>query len=267
MRGPHDDPGGDGERVDELERLCVDIEATEEKYTAQVKAEEQRRWREWVSEGIDKGASRAHAYTRIPKAWTPTTAHLADGTVSSSVDDLVEEQRDKFKRLWKPSDRPFRYKWDDDTELPAMDAAHLRATANTFAAGTSTTYDGLHPRHIGRLSDGALDTLGIILAAVERSGAWPRQISLIVATLLPKPAGGFRPIGLAPAVYRLWSKARRTTTDEWERRHTRPFFAACSGNGPIDTLWRMAARQEASVACDEVAATISEDFHAFFRTY
>ncbi len=167
----------------QMDVLCADIEAVEVQYTTQMKTDEQRKWREWVSEGIDKGASRAHAYSRMPKAWTPTTALLADGTVSSSVDDLMNEQRDKFKRLWGPSDRPFKYSWKDDAELPTMRADHLRATANTFAERTSTTYDGLHPRHLGRLSDDSLDTLGIIFAAVERSGTWPRQVSLIIATL------------------------------------------------------------------------------------
>ncbi len=188
----------------------------------------------------------------------------ADGMMSSSVDDLMEEQRNKYRALWQPSDVPFRYEWSDEEELPPMSAAHLRSTANSFAARTSTTYDGFHPRQLGKLSDEALDTLGLLLAAVERSGIWPRQISLIVATLLPKLAGGFRPIGMAPAVYRLWSKGRRIVADEWEQRHRRPFFAACSGNGPADTLWRMTARQEAGVANDEAAAAVTEDLQAFF---
>ncbi len=254
-----------GGPLERLEQLCSDIDTTEAKYTAAEKGEEIRRWREWVSEGIDQGASNAHAYTRLPKAWAPTVAELPDGSASSSVDDLMEEQRLKFKRLWRPVERPYRYDWDDAEELPALNAEQLREAANTFAARTSTTFDGFHPRYIGRLSDGALETLGVIFSAVERCGVWPRQVSLVVAILLPKPAGGFRPIGLAPAVYRLWSKARRATTDEWERRHPRPYFGASAGNGPIDTLWRMAARQEASVASGEVAATISEDLHAFFE--
>ncbi len=266
---PHDGDGDNDQvafpRDDDLATLCQDIGEVEKRLTTRMKSEEEKKWRDWISEGIDRGASRAHAYTRLPKAWTPTTARLSDGTVSSSVDDLMNEQRDRYRGLWKPRDRPFRYEWHDQDELPAMEAAHLRMTADSFAARTSATYDGFHPRQLGKLSDASLDTLGIVLAAVERSGVWPRQVSLIVATLIPKPAGGFRPIGLAPAVYRLWSKARRTIADEWEQRHRRPFFAACSGNGPADTLWRMAARQEAGVASGEVAAAITEDLQSFFE--
>ncbi len=248
-----------------MEELCAEIDDTESRATTQLKADEERKWREWVSEGIDKGASRAHSYCRLPKAWTPTTVQMADGTISSSIDDLMDEQRRKYRELWRPAELPFRYEWGDNEELPPLDASQLRRAASTFATRTSSTYDGIHPRHVGQLSDPALDALGIILAAVERSGMWPRQVSLIVATLIPKQTGGFRPIGLAPAIYRIWSKARRVIADEWEQKHRRPYFAASSGNGPLDTLWRMAARQEAGVATGETAAAVTEDLQAFFE--
>ncbi len=108
--------------------------------------------------------------------------------------------------------------------------------------------------------------LAFIFAAVERSAVWPRQVSMIVAALLPKATGGYRPIGMAPAIYRLWAKARRAEADAWERRHPRPFFSATKGNGPADSVWRLAAQQEAGVADGHVAATVSEDVQAFFET-
>ncbi len=248
-----------------LEQLGAEVATLEADYTTAAKTEDQRRWKDWVSEGIDAGAARAHAYTRLPKAWTPTTEHVADGTVSSAVDDLMEGQREKYRKLWRPADCPFHYQWQDEEELPIMEVEHLRTTAGTFTKRTSTTYDGFHPRMLGQLSDDALATLAIIFAAVERAGVWPRQVSLIVAALIPKQAGGFRPIGMAPAIYRLWSKARRVYGDEWEQRNQRSYFSAARGNGPVDTLWRLAARQEAGVAGGELAATISEDLQAFFE--
>ncbi len=248
-----------------LDQLGTDVADLEARFTAEAKAEDQKQWRDWVSEGIDGGAARAHAYTRLPRAWTPSTVQAADGTLSSAVDDLMEDQREKYRRLWKPADHPYHYVWEDEEELPLLEVESLRATAGTFATRTSTTYDGFHPRALGHLSDEALSTLAVIYAAVERAGIWPRQVSLIVAALLPKPAGGFRPIGMAPAIYRLWAKARRSYGDEWEQRHHRSYFSATKGNGPVDTLWRLSARQEAGVAAGEVAATVSEDLKAFFE--
>ncbi len=222
-----------------------------------------------MAEGVEQGAARAHAYTRHPKAWAPTVAHLLDGSESAVVDDLMNAQRDKYIKYWKPACGPFSYRWnteDADSELPMLEVAALREAAGSFRTGTSMTYDGFHPRQLASLGDEALLTLAIIFAAVERSAVWPRQVSMIVAALLPKPSGGYRPIGMAPAIYRLWAKARRAEADAWERRHPRPFFSATKGNGPADSIWRLAAQQEARVADGHVAATVSEDVQAFFET-
>ncbi len=37
-------------------------------------ATDQQQWKEWIHEGIDTGAARAHAFTRAPQAWVPTVA-------------------------------------------------------------------------------------------------------------------------------------------------------------------------------------------------
>ncbi len=258
-RGNDDPPGG-------LADCRSEAKAIETEATAVGDADDRRRWREWVSEGIEAGAARAHAYSRSPTAWAPSAAQLPDGSSSAAVEDLINEQRAKYTRLWKPADKPFRYQWGDEGELPPITVARLREAAATFSRRTTTTYDGFHPRQLAVLSDESLATLSLLYAAVEAGAMWPRQVALIVASLLPKASGGHRPIGIAPAVYRLWSKARRAEADEWEARHPRAFFSACRGNGPVDTMWRLAARQEARCAEGEVAATISEDVQSFFET-
>ncbi len=251
---------------DGLNGLHDEVSQLEARHTTELGADEKKQWNEWIAEGIDRGAARAHAYTRLPTAWAPTVANLPDGDVSAAIDDLLDDQRRKYKALWRPSERPFRYAWTVDDELPRMTPHRLKEVAGSFSSRTSTTYDGFHPRELGHLSEEALGALATIFATAEVAAIWPRQVSLIVAALLPKPKGGYRPIGMAPAVYRLWSKARRVEADEWERQHARPFFSACKGNGPVDTVWRLATKQECGAARGDVAATISEDIHAFFET-
>ncbi len=191
------DGGGDTTRLyvdldviaNAVEALREEISGLEAQHTAAADADDNRQWREWVAEGIDRGASRAHAYTKTPTAWAPTTAEVQGGGTSAAIDDLMEDQRQKYKAMWKPAARPFRYEWNDACELPRMSAARLREVAGTFAARTSTTFDGFHPRELGHLSDGALESLATLYAAVEVAALWPSQISLIVAALLPKPKG------------------------------------------------------------------------------
>ncbi len=250
----------------ELARLADDAAEVEARTTAKENAEANRRWKEWVSDGVEKGAARAHAYVRGPKAWTPTAVKLPDGSESGALDDLIADQRAKYSRLWKPAQRAFHYLWDDRDAMPRMTPAQMREAAKSFKEATATTFDGFHPRGLECLSDDALATLATMLEAVESSGIWPRQLSMVVAALLPKPAGGYRPIGLAPAVYRLWAKVRKADADAWEKRYPRPYFSQCRGSGPVDAMWRLAARQEAGAAEGEVAATASEDLQSFFET-
>ncbi len=243
--------------------LDADIRQAE----AQRDADEQAAWKAWVAEGIEAGASRAHAFSRLPTGWTPTTAAVEGGAISSSPDALLEAQRAKYRAYWKPVNAPFRYVWDQvDDELPLLEPHELRQTALSFAWKTTQTYDGFHPRQIAHLSDGALSVLATLLQATEVAGVWPRQVSLVVTALLPKPAGGFRPIGVLPAVYRVWAKARRPESDKWERQHARPYLSAAKGNGPVDTMWRLNARQEAGAADGLQAAVVAEDLQAFFDT-
>ncbi len=77
---------------------------------ARCRAEDTEEWREWVHDGIEAGASRAHAYSRAPEPWTPTVTKIEGGAFASTPEALLGSQRDKFKGLWKPAGGPIRYK-------------------------------------------------------------------------------------------------------------------------------------------------------------
>ncbi len=96
-------------------------------------------------------------------------------------------------------------------------------------------------------------------------GTFPEQCNLVVTPLLEKPRGGYRPIAIYCSVYRLYTKARRNVAAEWEARHRRQYFSAAAGNGPLDTTWRQAVRQEASLARGGAAASLLWDLEAFYE--
>ena len=89
--------------------------------------------------------------------------------------------------------------------------------AMTFPADTGLGWDGLHPRCLNRLSKELLNWLVLILKQAEKSGRWQEAVELIIIVLLPKPDGGFRPIGLLPLLPRLWMRTRRAVCIKWER--------------------------------------------------
>ncbi len=252
--------------ANELDAIRAELDALVKATDAKTKAEQAARWRAWLREDIDSGASRAHAYTRLPQEVVAAAAEIPGGGFSSAPTALLEEQRRKYCRLWKPAPAPYRYDWGPAEELPMLTVDQLREASQSFKRRTAQTFDGLHPRHFASLSDDALAVLATLLQAVEVAGMWPRQLRLVVTALLPKPKGGFRPIGIMPALYRLWAKARRPWADAWEERHHRGYLSSARGNGPTDTLWRIGARQEAGTAAGEQAGVIADDLSAFFET-
>ncbi len=269
IRGATDEPWTHGQpaqwrgRADALRLGLDEIVARVEK---KEDGEEASRWRKWIQEDFAAGARRAHAYTRLPMEATPTAVKTQGGALSSKPEALLGGQRDKFRAHWKPAAGAYQYKWPTRDELHMLTPDHLRETARSFPWKTACTYDGFHPRQIADLPDEALAALAILLQAVEVSGQWPPQVSLVMTPLLPKPKGGFRPIGLMAGIYRVWAKARRAAADEWEAAHQRAYLSSSRGNGSIETMWRMATRQEAGVSEGEQAGIVADDLAAFFET-
>ncbi len=143
-RGGNEDGGVivDGGLADGLDRSVIELQVlqgrigeVEAAHTTACNEEDRRKWNDWIAEGIDRGAGRAHAYSRTPTAWVPTTASTAEGRPTAAIDALMEEQRAKYSGMWRPVDQPFRYEWEDSDELPPMAPDRLRDAAGTFAAG------------------------------------------------------------------------------------------------------------------------------------
>ncbi len=223
------------------------------------------KWRRWLREDLDRGASNAHAYSRVQGEWQPSEVEDSTGVVTASPAAILEAFRGVYSEKWKAGRRRVKYAWREREALRRLTSTELRAAAGGFSVGTAATYDGFHPRHFFLLSDAALDSLAAILEMVEILGAWPSQVDLVVMPLLPKPRGGYRPIGLLPGIYRLWAKARRAEADRWEAANPRSYFAAASGTGPIDAVWKQAARQEAGVSEGSEAAAVMEDMESFYE--
>ncbi len=248
-----------------LDELADDVHArltTSTAVDAQAKAE---KWREWIREGFEAGARHAHAFSRLPAEWVPTSVVKPNGTRSAEPTAILEAQRAKYAGMWAAGDEPGGYRWQSRQALPRLGPDELRAASKLFRARTAVAYDGIHMRHYASMCNGALATLGTILEICELMGAMPRQCGLVTAPLLEKPKGGYRPICIYSSLYRLWAKARQPVAAKWEAEFPRPFLSAAAGNGPGDTTWRQAVRQEASVSQGGAAATLLWDLDGFFE--
>lgn len=78
-------------------------------------------------------------------------------------------------------------------------------------------------RHTALLSDEALDTLEILLKAMEHSGFIPAQVRALLAILLPKAAMGTGPIANFPSCMRMRGGCRHCEEDRREAAHYRDY--------------------------------------------
>ena len=231
-------------------------------------------WKEWLLDKADKGWRRAHTYTRLPETWKPEEVPDGKGGLSGDPIALFLAACGKLQTLWGATDctsyqsacdnLQFSLLTDDTAPL---NGTQLRTAARSFSPSTSSTYDGLHPRQFDSVSDEGLDALAALLNLVEDLGTWPPGIAAVVSTLIPKPKGGTRPIGLFSGIYRLWARSRLTVATAWERANDQPFFSAKEGKAALDTVWNQAFSAERTVACGKVAAAVLLDMRSFYENF
>ena len=194
-----------------------------------------RTWREWVSKACSGGAGAAHRWTK--------ECHGTPLEVGASPQQLVEDAMSMWQDIWGPTP-PMLPLPDADMGawLPELRAEHLRSAAATFSAKTALGADAWSPRQFMMLGDEALEALACIMGHMERLGAVPVELVLLV--MLGKPEGGHRLIGLLTGVVRLWGRARREVAREWERAHDRDYFWAKSGSSAPESGYVQQLRAE-----------------------
>ena len=101
--------------------------------------------------------------------------------------------------------------------------------AEEFATHTGRGCEDVHPRWFGWLSVPLLQLVADLIEALEFLGLWPQQIAQILVAQIPKSDGGRRPIGLLPALDRLWEKGRRPVVAKWRAEVMRPYNWAAKG--------------------------------------
>ena len=116
--------------------------------------------------------------------------------------------------------------FDGLTPPPPLVLEHFSRARLTFPVGTGLGWDALHPRALTRLPVGILEAAMQLLMLCEAAGRWPRAVQLVIIVFLAKVDGGFRPIGLIPALPRIWMRARRNLAKEWEASQARPYLCA-----------------------------------------
>ena len=223
-------------------------------------------WRSWCAMALTGGAGPGHRWSKANSEWVPSTTLSRDGRVIADPLALLAAEAKTLHSAWGASYNPVSQV--DFVHLAprtlgqAFPAHRIRAASKTFSPRTATTYDGVHPRHFSLLRDEGLEAVGKLLQIIETLGGWPRQTALVSTVLLPKPKGGWRGIGLFPALHRLYTRSCQPIFRQWELQTWRPYFAATSGKGPERVVWRQALASEAE---GSISASVLWDLCKFFE--
>ena len=252
-------------------------------------------WSSWLHEGPSKGLGRQHRLSRCALGWIPSAAAAAEAETLSTLDvtdglsfrlfeTLAQQPSTEVVPLNIQESANFEaakwsIEWDEQGSYPVMqwpsDLGPLppplqldlfRRSLASFPVGTGLSWDGLHPRALNRLSDEMIWALIRILTLCEWFGRWPAALALIMVVLIPKDDGGLRPIGLLPAIPRIWMRARREATRLWEAANERSYIYAGAAKGAHIAAWKQAARAEmASLASAQYAQVLLDLVKAFER--
>ena len=68
---------------------------------------------------------------------------------------------------------------------------------------------------------------------------------MVIVVLLAKADGGYRPIGLIPALPRIWMRVRRSAAKQWEDMQARDYLYAGAAKGATVAAWKQSARAPA----------------------
>ena len=223
-------------------------------------------WRTWSSQACEKGASKGHRWARPQKAWEATASAGQDP--SGLPVDLLAMEAQAWGELWGATkDTPI---LNDAFIIPGppITPSQLRAASRRFRRTTAQSLDGFHPSHYQHISDEGLQAIADLLSAIEARGVWPRQLRFVQIVLIPKPKGGFRPIGLMSSLYRLWGALRRPVLGAWEATHKLPIFAFGAGRSALSAVWRVALEAEKATTTRGkamAAATLLVDLHKYYE--
>ncbi len=240
-----------------LEQLRTAI--TEEQQAQNRTARQQ--WRQWVHDSMGTNLGWAHKWTKLAAVWKPPASELSTDNRPTAK---LEREAARLSQIWgsKRTRGPtYRATQEAIDGLPPITVQEFRRAINTFPRRTSSTWDGLHPRHFALLTDAQIEVVIKLMRLIEQVGEMPTCLQGIVATLIPKLKGdleSFRSIGMMPGLYRAWARCRAPIAKQWERAHKHTALGHQSGRSLLELVFMQAMLAEAG-SHDEV-----QEFSACF---
>ena len=224
-------------------------------------------WTQWAKSAVsESGGKAAFRWIREPAPWAQATVK-PDGGLRGQQEE-VEARARAWHDLWTDSEGLGAVQWGElggcHDLMPAVE--DVRQCAATFKGDTALGVDSLSPRHIGLLSDMAIQALIRLWMTVVDSGCIPKQLAALIVVMLPKPVGGERPIALFPGALRLLTRwLRHTYGAKWQHEHPNCAWYGEAGRAVDQGVWTQAMHAEYAVAQGQEAAGILIDLRKAYE--
>ena len=100
--------------------------------------------------------------------------------------------------------------------IPKFKGAVIRQSLTLLTSTRAVSLDNQCGYDLKGLPLEAFDDLGLVYDKVVEEGIWPMNKSFIPVSLIPKPDGGDRPIGVTPLMVALFLKSRTGFVLTWD---------------------------------------------------
>ena len=204
-------------------------------------------WKKYCAEkALEPGMPALHRSAKGRVPWATFLGCLVTGMPVPPQEDS-NLRAESWHQQWDVETEPDQLHWPtfsqemlDRIQMPSY--PQFLRLCNSFPAKTATGICGLSPRHFAFISKQAFDALLLLWLGFLRLGVIPGSINVLIVRLLPKAAGGERPIGLFPSATRLLARwLRRTVGEHWALANSRSYFYSTKGMSSSICAWRSAA--------------------------
>ncbi|CAK0800747.1 unnamed protein product, partial [Prorocentrum cordatum] len=151
--------------------------------------------------------------------------------------------------------------------FPLFDLETLEDGIRRMKGTSAKGIEQLGKRDLIWLPEQGKQELVQLFQLIEQSVAWPRQLTVVLVTLLRKPSGDDRAIGILSTLARLWSSCRGEYRASWTKAKAGHWDAAVAGSSALrEALARSYLDETVALTTikDWVQASVLWDIEGFY---
>ena len=184
--------------------------------------------RHWARSALCGSAGDAHRWIKKPEQASAFDDDLVLAQDCAPL-ALLESKQKEWEKFWVPPnhtrrklvntlERLRRRAQSPEHSLFPVTTNEVVQAARRLKPTRATGADHWSPPEFLALPREAHEELTALFGEIETLGLFPVQAGVNIVSLIPKPAGGERPITLTPFVYFLWAALRRPLGAEWDEK-------------------------------------------------